>query len=54
MEHMRTIETAANLSVLTDRELIRIILYPGKKNGTTASEGSLFMFVFVLRVCFVG
>lgn len=31
MEYMHTSETAANLSVLTDRELIRIILHLGKK-----------------------
>lgn len=53
---MRTSETATNLPVLTDRELIRIILHQ-KKNVITVTEKkkkpSLFMFLFVLRVCWV-
>lgn len=44
---MRTSETATNLPVLTDRELIRIILHQ-KKNVITVTEKkkkpSLFMF----------
>lgn len=46
---MYTSETAANLPVWTDRELIRIIVnQKGKKNGFPASESSLFLFLFLL------